>query len=91
MHHLRFWRLPSKPDFPGREDLPLLSDYDAMEALTELRSLVDRDLADVYTRPYPAPGERPGWNVWLDARLVRGGLRIDLQEWAERRHEWTAE
>jgi hypothetical protein len=80
-----------KPEFPTREDLPALSGEEAEAALTELQWLVAQDLTDVYTQPFRDVGERYRWNVWLGHELVRGGLRIDLQEWAEHRREWSAE
>jgi hypothetical protein len=77
-----FGRTQPKPDFPERADLPRFTDVEAYRALAELRRLVGEGLADVYTQPFTPEGERARWNVWLGHQLVRGGQRLELDEWA---------
>jgi hypothetical protein len=74
------------PSFPSTKDLPELDADDARAALTELRRLVRRELAIVYTRPYHEHGEHPLWNVWFE-RLVWpiGEQRVELGRWAAAR------
>jgi hypothetical protein len=77
-----FHRQEPKPDFPERADLPRFTDAEAYRALDELRRLVSADLADVYTQPFTPEDERARWNVWLGHRLIPGGQRLELDEWA---------
>jgi hypothetical protein len=88
MVHRFFHRQTStgaQPDFPTAADLPSLTTEEADEALSLLRLMMGYQLAEVYTQPVPDPVTgRRFFNVWLTERLVRGGRRVELREWAWR-------
>lgn len=71
--HIPF--MQHRPEFPSVADLPNLSQEDARRALAVLRTLVESDLADVYSS---AGSFDTRWNVWSNIRWCR----IPLQEWA---------
>jgi hypothetical protein len=83
MVHHPFWE-PNRPTFPERQDLPALTDSAAEAALATLRYLVARDAVDVYSRPVRGAAGQLRWNIWISEEVIVGGVRLELQEWAER-------
>lgn len=69
-----------RPTFPDYRNLTNLSRDDEERALAALRTLVDADLATVYTA---AGSNDTRWNVWSETQR----RRIPLAQWAA---EWLA-
>ncbi len=77
-------RLNLNPDVLPADVAQYIADPSrARQAYEDLRQLMRESLVEVYLPAgWIAAGHRR-FNVWLSHRLVRGGLRITLEEWCQ--------